>query len=82
MGGTQQAALPLVIVHGAEAANARRRVAALLEAAGARSDEVGYLIAAIEAGGVEGASEEVAANPAPADAGAEFEKGWHACVRP
>lgn len=78
--GTQQAALPPVIVHGAEAANARRRVAALLEAAGARPDEVGNLIATIEAGAVEGTSEEIAANPAPAGASAEFAKGWHACI--
>ncbi|MEU1500555.1 hypothetical protein [Streptomyces sp. NPDC005732] len=78
---TERAALPLVVVHGAAAADARRRVAVLLAAAGARPDEVRRLIAGIEAGAVEGAGESVVAMcPAPAEASAQFEKGWYAAI--
>jgi hypothetical protein len=51
----ERPALPLIIVHAEAAAGARRRVSDLLEAAGARPEEVQHLLAVIEAGAVEGA---------------------------
>lgn len=72
----ERAELPLIIMHGAEAERAQRRVAALLESAGARPEEVQHLIAAIEAGAVEGAYGEVAWTTTPlAGRSAEFVAG-------
>ncbi|MFE2716468.1 hypothetical protein ACFXKI_31965 [Streptomyces mirabilis] len=78
----EEPALPLIIVHAEAAASTRRRVAGLLEAAGARPGEVQHLLAVIEAGAVEGAHAEVAEDTqVPAGSSDEFGGGWLAAVQ-
>ncbi|MFD7488514.1 hypothetical protein [Streptomyces mirabilis] len=73
----EEPALPPITVHAEAAAGARRRVSALLEAAGARPGEVQHLLAMIEAGAVEGAHAEAAQDTqAPAGSSDEFGEGW------
>lgn len=80
---SERPALPLIVVHTEAAAHARRRAADLLEAAGARPQEVQHLLAVIEAGAVEGAHAEAIGldAQAPADSGDEFGRGWLAAVQ-
>ncbi|MFF2431731.1 hypothetical protein [Streptomyces mirabilis] len=69
-------ALPPITVHAEAAAGARRCVSDLLEAAGARPEEVQHLLTVIEAGAVEGAHAEVAEDTqAPAGSTDEFGEG-------
>jgi hypothetical protein len=70
--------LPLIAVYGETTANAEQRVTELLDAAGASPAEVHTLIAAIQAGAVEGAHGEVIEldTQAPADSSAQFHEGW------
>ncbi|MFF5188816.1 hypothetical protein ACFY30_34460 [Streptomyces sp. NPDC000345] len=69
--------LPLIAVYGETAANAEQRVAELLDAAGASPAEVHTLIAAIQAGAVEGAHGEVIEMDTQAPSGSDpVHEGW------
>jgi hypothetical protein len=69
--------LPLIAVYGETAANAEQRVAELLDAAGASPAEVHTLIAAIQAGAVEGAHGEVIELDTQAPSGSnQVHEGW------
>ncbi|MFJ9590533.1 hypothetical protein [Streptomyces acidicola] len=70
--------LPLIAVYGETAANAQQRVTELLEAAGASPAEVHTLIAAIQAGAVEGAQGEVIKwdTQAPSGSSDQVHEGW------
>ncbi|MDX2576661.1 hypothetical protein PV332_14405 [Streptomyces scabiei] len=74
--------LPLIAVYGETAASAQRRVVALLEAAGTSPAEAQRLIAAIQAGAVEGAHGEVIEldTHAPASSSDEFQEGWRGAI--
>ncbi len=70
--------LPLIAVYAETAANAERRVTELLDAAGASPAEVHTLIAAIQAGAVEGAQGEVIEldTQAPSGSSDQVHEGW------
>ncbi|MDP9607899.1 hypothetical protein ACFV4E_15360 [Streptomyces hygroscopicus] len=70
--------LPLIAVYGQTAANAEQRVTELLGAAGVSPAEVHTLIAAIQAGSVEGAQGEVIEldTQAPAGTSDQAQEGW------
>ncbi|MET7737753.1 hypothetical protein ABZT02_41630 [Streptomyces sp. NPDC005402] len=74
--------LPLIAVYGETAAKAEQRVTELLGAAGASPPEVHTLIAAIQAGAVEGAQGEVIELDlqAPSSSSDQVHEGWFHAV--
>jgi hypothetical protein len=70
--------LPLIAVHAETATTAQRRVAELLDAAGSSPAEVHTLIAAIQAGAVEGAQGEVIEldTQAPSGSSDQVHEAW------
>ncbi|MFJ9711618.1 hypothetical protein [Streptomyces sp. NPDC101234] len=74
----EQRKLPLIAVHGETAANAEQRVTELLDAAGASPAEAHTLIAAIQAGAVQGAHGEVIEldTQAPPGSSDQVRQGW------
>ncbi|MFE2693665.1 hypothetical protein [Streptomyces mirabilis] len=75
--------LPVISVHGVIAENARLRVASLLAALGVEPGEAQQLIAAIQAGAVEGTQCEIVEldGRAPQGSSEPFEEGWFAAVQ-